>query len=348
MTIEDDLSRRIAMTGFVCACLVVGLHIKVEFDPGSVQRAIHTFIKTSLGAAAVPTFFTISGFLLAGKMDGCGWWPREVRKRVASLLVPYVFWNLFYLLLVVTLASVSSGFGQSFGDMKWSDLTISKVISILGLNPFRSTQLPSLWFVRSLFVFVLFAPVFTFVKRRWVGVTVIGLLLTFYLFLPKLLPPATDWRTHFLKYAWAKGALFFASGVYLRFNGHLFSNWRRVPTIIWLAVGFGLFAFREGHLVSFCSMVCIMLFLWRSSMFLREGGNFIWLTSCAFPLFLLHSMVLTGLIGAWRVLGLKEFMAKSIAAYFFQIPLTIAICVMLTLAMRRFIPKFAKIVFGGR
>lgn len=349
VVIDENLSRRISVAGFVCACLVVSLHTHVECEPRTVACWLHQFMVASLGAVAVPTFFAISGFLLAGKMETSRWWPREVRKRVASLLVPYLFWNLFYLFLGMTLGSVLAGIGQTFGDAKWSDLTIGKMVSALGLNPFRGMQLPFLWFVRSLFVFVLFAPVFASVKRRWFGLTVIGLLLMFYLLLPQLLPPATDYcRVHFLKYAWTKGALFFAVGVYLRFNGHLFSAWRKVPAIIWLALGLGCFVFLGGRVGSFCSMVCMMLFLWRSLMFFRGGGNFGQLTSCSFPVFLLHSMVLTGLIGVWRILGIKEFMAKSIVAYFFQISLTIAVCVVLTIVMRRFIPKFAKIVFGGR
>lgn len=270
--IDENLSRRISVVGFACACLVVGLHTHVECEPRTVAWWLHQFMVNCLGVVAVPTFFVISGFLLAGKMETDGWWSREVRKRIASLLVPYLFWNLFYLFLGMTLASVLAGSGQVFGDARWSDLTIGKIVAALGINPLRRTQLPFLWFVRSLFVFVLLAPVFASVKRRWIGLTVIGLLLMFYLLLPQLLPPATDWRTHFLKYAWTKGALFFTLGVYLRFNGHLFSGWRKVPAIMWLALGLGSFVFWKGCVGSLCSMLCMMLFLWRSLMFLRGGA----------------------------------------------------------------------------
>ena len=87
---------------------------------------------------AVPLFFIFSGFLFFKKCDefNTSTYFNKLKKRTHSLLIPYLFWNLLFIVL-------SSQFADSIKD--WL---------ILFWRP-ASLQL---WFIRDLMVVVLFSP----------------------------------------------------------------------------------------------------------------------------------------------------------------------------------------------
>ena len=177
--IGSALSNKMANMALLCALLIVTLH--VSYLGGGVTSWM--FTGRGIGNIAVPYFFIASGFFVAGHMQGNlrDWWICETKKRISSLVIPYLFWNVFYWLFMKGLSMLAAKFGVSFGENLPSGLS-------LGLNPFELPQLPYLWFVRCLIVFVALLPLFLVFKRKIVGVLCISFLFVLLLVVPEFLP----------------------------------------------------------------------------------------------------------------------------------------------------------------
>ena len=85
----DTISRKIVSANILCTILVVCLHARYEYN------GVYNIIGT-LSDIAVPVFFTISSYLYFEKFD---WnnpiasYKKGIKKRVFSLLVPYVIFS---------------------------------------------------------------------------------------------------------------------------------------------------------------------------------------------------------------------------------------------------------------
>lgn len=166
MQIDARVSNKIANMGLVCACLVVGIHLGDTTDVGSAAWWVIRMTKSSLCSVAVPFFFMVSGFMLAGHCDEDGWWGRAIKKRIVTLLIPFFAWNLIWLMFdygMIIAANVVTR-ADLFRNIRWNG-----VLWALGLDPRCSPPLFTYWYIRSLFLFVLIAPMFTWNVKRSKG-----------------------------------------------------------------------------------------------------------------------------------------------------------------------------------
>lgn len=135
---------------------------------------------------AVPVFFMLSGFLFFYKVGDLtrDVYGKKVRRRAATLLVPYILWNILMvardLLLPVLKARSFSGFGDVMADMGncllWNHHSWADGIDWLGFSTWNSSPiLTPLWYVRDLMVVVLCAPVIYFLVKR-AGLAVVSVL----------------------------------------------------------------------------------------------------------------------------------------------------------------------------
>lgn len=129
---------------------------------------------------AVPLFFMVSGFLL---FYGVGEWNNEVyvrkiKRRMRSLLVPYLLWITLYIAFVLSLRAYSAGslegLWQTFLDMggfrTYWDTTVSGqgYYNWFGCTrPWTGPVLGPMWFVRDLFVLTLLSPAVCRLIRRF-------------------------------------------------------------------------------------------------------------------------------------------------------------------------------------
>ena len=334
--ITKSVSNLISNVGFICACLVVGLHINLSQsvfvgNPFSIGGWIVKCLRgDGIGNWAVPIFFIISGFLVAGKFPTSqmdtkySWWLLEVKKRIQSLLVPYVFWNLMYLFFRMTLTSVAAAFSFDFGGGRWGDLSLTRICDALGLNPFGPMELPPLWFVRCLIVFVCVLPVFLLFRKRisWI---IVVLLFLVYLYLPTWLPPTSDWKINFYKICWVRGLVFYSLGIWVRFNSDCFATcWNK-------------FLSTWGNFIGVKKWMLFLFRPWPK-----------WLIGSAFPMFLIHPFVLTILIAFFKLIGVKELMENSWWSWWLQMVVTLAACIVFTVLFRRVFPRCSALCFGGR
>lgn len=136
----------------LCALFVVIIHCRPEFEHGCLAWYVKEVLENGICEMAVPFFFLASGFFIAPKI-AAGLYKAEVAKRIRTLLVPYVFWLLMYLMLAMAL---------------------SRHLSLptpgqLGFDPFDCPALSPLWYVRSLFCLVLLSPIVVFCLKNLLG-----------------------------------------------------------------------------------------------------------------------------------------------------------------------------------
>ena len=124
-----------------------------------VYGLLNYVVTNEFARIAVPLFFFISGFLFFYRSGfSLGIYGQKLKKRVRTLLVPYIFWNVVVLLLILLsqlfLSSMLSGRNKLVVDYDWLDW----------LDLFWSFYdgMPvcyQFWFIRDLMVVVLFSPI---------------------------------------------------------------------------------------------------------------------------------------------------------------------------------------------
>lgn len=97
--IDQYISDKIKVMSFFC--IIVVLYIHSDFHETADEIAgmmanlcLQTVGSRFVGAMAVPLFFMISGCLFFVHADTIGDVWRKMRRRVRTLLIPYVIWAL--------------------------------------------------------------------------------------------------------------------------------------------------------------------------------------------------------------------------------------------------------------
>ncbi|MBO4730313.1 MAG: acyltransferase family protein [Bacteroidaceae bacterium] len=184
----------------MAVCIVlIHLHMQVngtQIEWGSLTsmdawRLFACVSINELASIAVPLFFMISGFLFFYKSQGipnAQWWLGKLRRRVRTLLIPYV---LFCLLAVIGLVinhtmqghSLSDSLQTFLGNGKWFhnfwDVhTTGTNTNILGITkPISYPICIPLWFIRDLMVIVLMTPLIRWVLLKlrlgWIAIMLV-------------------------------------------------------------------------------------------------------------------------------------------------------------------------------
>ena len=156
--IVGETSRRFAVMSFVCAVLIVVLHTFAGRLDCPIERIAGNMIQDGICRIAIPWFFLAAGFFLAGHMTENGWWQREVLKRVRSLLVPFWIWSLVIFAVYLFFAvAIKLAHYEYHGPQAFDWLSFDGLMMLLGVHPWKT--MPTMWFLRTLFVFVLLSPV---------------------------------------------------------------------------------------------------------------------------------------------------------------------------------------------
>lgn len=133
-------------------------HNIVNYAGIESRNAIIQMVSVLTGAG-VPTFFLISAYLMKKSAKP---YKENIKKKVKTLLLPYLLWILIYVMLEVVGNKVLPA---SFSDVtKWSGVDWIK--NLVGIPFIESPIYIPLWFVRDLFVLNLMAPVFDLVINR--------------------------------------------------------------------------------------------------------------------------------------------------------------------------------------
>ncbi len=172
-------SQKISVLSFVAIYFVMVIH--ANYDSSilkPVSSALQNFTGTAgLSVAAVPLFYFISGILFYRGVNTIGDCLPRMRKRVKSLLVPYVIWNIIFVSWYVVLEYipgvsifVNSDVVSNIDFYKPQDTLVYLFLKPAGFQ---------LWFLRDLILYVTLSPVIYVGIKKLPLLTYLTLLLLF-------------------------------------------------------------------------------------------------------------------------------------------------------------------------
>ena len=171
------VSNKIRNMGFVCAMLVVFIHVGKPSIVGSGGWWLYQLTADGLSRIAVPFFSLCSGFFLAKHFTDNGWWVVAVRKRIWTLCVPYLLWSLLFYAFMSVLYFISPD-NPACWRIRPNASLFQKVLLATGLSFEKLPLLYPLWYVRFLFLLVFLSPIFAVIARhsKTTLITVTGIL----------------------------------------------------------------------------------------------------------------------------------------------------------------------------
>ena len=179
MMINQYNSQKISVLSFVAIYFVMVIH--ANYDSSilkPVSSALQNFTGTAgLSVAAVPLFYFISGILFYRGVNTIGDCLPRMRKRVKSLLVPYVIWNIIFVSRYVVLEYIP-GVSIFVNSDVVSNIDFYKpqdTLAYLFLKPAGF----QLWFLRDLILYVTLSPVIYVGIKKLPLLTYLTLLLLF-------------------------------------------------------------------------------------------------------------------------------------------------------------------------
>lgn len=145
---RKEISEKIKVLGFLMTCAVVFYHcptVDASYIRGSVDAAACTLaehIVSQMGTFAMSHFFAVTGFLLFQNYTLKSY-PQKIKRRVFSLLIPYVLWQC----LTVALKLVLNGEVIPLGDFLRKTFLFARF-------PYNG----ALWYVYAVFFLALLSP----------------------------------------------------------------------------------------------------------------------------------------------------------------------------------------------
>jgi hypothetical protein len=161
--IDNDFSHKITVFSLCLAVSIVCYHLNPTFDfqkitnDGGFVDSVSNYLNellTSFGGLALSYFFLNSAFLTYRNFS-LGQFPEKLKRRIRSLFVPLLLWNILCLVY----------------KMRFDDGFMETVKNIL-----LSNYCGPLWFVVQLLVMFLLSPVFHWIlKHKTVGLCMVAL-----------------------------------------------------------------------------------------------------------------------------------------------------------------------------
>lgn len=343
----------------MCALMVVAIHcgsIPKGWWDGSCDMpawivGLQTFGTDTLSRLAVPWFFVVSGFFLVKGLDLSGaigisgktdcvlvWWKHSVLKRILTLGVPYLLWNLIYYLF-----KLSTG---KYGFDVWHCLE-----QLTGYDFYEVPACGQLWYLRCVFFYVLCAPVFValFYGRVVGAMSIVALLV---LWLGGIGLPIKYMQIVDFSYI-----MYFGAGVYFGLGDRDVGRWLQrlgvVPIVILaitvVGVVFGSVT-RHLHVYHVCSQIMIIAGL--PSLWLL-GGRILALTSrwrrlygLSFFVYAMH-VILVSITYKVASRFMPPLAYESIG-YILKIVVGMIGSVAIGQLLGRFTPRVLRVLCGGR
>lgn len=346
-------SKTIDALRFPMAVAVVILHYSLFIirDTSGPLYFLCLSFQEGLCRLAVPCFFFISGFLFFHGLQSWSWegWGCKLKRRVRTLLIPYLLWNAIALLAFWAydrLGGTATGLYEQFqqrGGLRifWN---------IHGGLPIGSQSGPldgPLWFIRDLTYYILAAPALYLFLRWLKGYGVLGMCVLFLA----------------VRGSVPEGFVFFVFGAYLQYSGKNILPFLR-PAKRWL---YGLFipllviTCISYNFTEYWNRFCKFFFLIDGI-----GATFClvadylekhtdcqpnpFLTRSSFFIFALHEILILRKIAAPAVYAVipADTTIGGIAAFFLIPTLAVGICLGLLWVLQKLLPRTTALLTGNR
>ncbi len=335
---------------------IVMIHCHIESDSLPAATCFINLFHIGFCRPCVPLFFIISGFLFFrnGTSDRTTY-ISQLRKRVPTVLVPYLLWNILALIWYVMVSRgaivakiPTDNIFKFLQYIFWDQL--GEPCSFYYEPPTTPVDYP-LWYLRDLIVMSIISPLFYVLLKGRKGIWVLGALLV--CFVAGLGPHISGLEP--------VAVVFFGFGAYSGIHGLDPVEACGRPTVfrataataIWTALCVASVSGPTAFIRERCIGLGILcgvyaLTCWASYMTDRRARIPALLTSSTFFVFGLHSLV----IGPWRSILSKVIIPDTsvgmILLYFSLSATVTAFCVASYWLLRRICPPIAKALTGGR
>jgi len=353
---NDHLSYKLRALSLVAIVLVVFIHsynAEIKFTSGVLTGGhshwvmfVENFLSKGIARIAVPLFFLISGYLfyltydfsLKGIFD-------KYKKRIKSLVIPYLFWSLFGVLLFLLLQSIPLS-KTFFTNELIKDYSLSQFVYTLLISPIPY----QLWFIRDLIMLVVFSPLIGYLTKSTKGIWVLFLVILWY-----AAPKTFEFFSN-------ESLLFFTAGCFFAFekskpllNQSLskYSLYFLIPWLLTVCLTTYLLTFdRGGSILTFLNNTGIwigLLAVWSLYDLVEREQIIKYSTyfASSFIIFVFHEPLLTILVkGMFFLWGKTD--ASSLLIYLLAPLLVITFCIFLRSLWLRVAPRFYDFATGGR
>ncbi len=168
MQITPEISAKIKFLRLPLIIGIVTLHSTIN-SVGYADKFFQTFISETWGGSAMPFLFIISGFLFFRNFNlSLNSYLEKLKSRFWTLLVPYLFWNLAVVALVLIVLNIPATTSLIQGHYKEyiKDYSFANLIDcFIGYrNGYPISY--HFWYVRDLIAMVILSPVFLLVARK--------------------------------------------------------------------------------------------------------------------------------------------------------------------------------------
>lgn len=324
-------NEKVALLSFVAAVLVVLIHVGLNAELGSWRWWIWQMCSNGICRWAVPFFFAVSGYFLTAHIGEKDWWRQAVAKRAKSLMIPYFIWNFIGVGYGIALCiganmlahrPLTTNFLEGWHRLQW-----------LGIHPTEGAYVGTLWFVITLFLFVLASPVIEYGVRKLKWGFPLLLLGLSYCGIP---PLPFNFNPGWMMY--------FAAGIAARRYPIKVGRWcaALIPVALawiaadkWWMLSVGSTVFDSTPRPA---IIMLLTGIWAIAPTVRLPKL---LGGAAFPLYLMHIFVIQGYAAAFPA---RTTLLMWIVTWFS----TVIICIALAIALRRIAPKLSAVLFGGR
>ncbi len=353
--ISAYLSRKLKYLSFFSIILVVCLH-SYNMAPhlcwGFVfPRGYSFFIQElcfrDITRVAVPMFFLISGYLfffnLTGRADE---FIFKIKKRVRTLVIPYLFWTIFCLGVLFVLQSIP-GVKELFKEKIISEFSLSDFLSAVFIHPIPY----QFWFIRDLCCLVILSPILYLLLIYGKYVALISIFAFWFM------------DVNFVIFDCGSLAFFAGGGVLGLLKGDItcfttknglvyFSIWL-ILALVRTVLAFGdcvdatmLNVF--GKIIILVGIFGIWTFYDQFAVYIERGLSAITnVASFSFFIYAAHEPLLIKLKKAiFYVLGVSELV--SLINFIVSPLLAIAICIFAGSLLKKYLPGFYSIITGGR
>lgn len=353
---DETLSKTITFLRFPLIVAVVLIHVEltgVVIDGNIMVRdgqfpiydTVYHIITQEIARLAVPLFFFISGFLFFYRTEfSMKAYGQKLKKRVRTLLIPYLFWNAAALMAFVLtqyfMPSLTSGTKIPIADYGLSDY----------LNSFWTEPAsPQFWFIRDLMVIVLFTPLLYYLLKFGKAYVVAALGVLW------VLESQTDVQ-HSATFAF----FFFSFGAWFSINKRnftiYFSSIRKLltfiyPVLIAASTLLWFFSIDDLQIVHNIGIIAGLMFVvsWSAHGIntgkIRANG---FLADCSFFIYAYHYLPAFFVVKCYLKLLRPASELAMLAGYLLIPVIIICLGIVIYAILKRYLPTFTSFITGGR
>lgn len=301
----------------------------------------------------VPLFFFISGFLFFYKSTwGLSVYKKKIKKRLRTLLIPYLFWNLVALFYFWIITQPFMRFCFPNGaEVKYVTPWIMNFwIASSSGTEVTAPILGQFWFLRDLMIFVLLTPLMYYLVYRFRIYTLFVIVITWVFNIIPGLPHLS-----------CGGLLFFSLGAYFsihkkdfilvfsRISLFSFIAYPILATIDLLSIGtlYNTYIHDIGILMGVIFAINFVVLLLNKGIINMKLSQI--LASTSFFIYAFHEPVLLSYLRKLLYVIFKPTTnSMLIFLYFFSVIIVVILCCSILFLIRKMFPRFTSLITGGR